>query len=68
MRLRLCKDPDCKVSTGIHGGPTFGKGYLDPNGYWEFPCETCAEKSFWAATKDAAISGIKLYFRPIFGR
>ena len=26
------------VSTGIHGGLTFGHGDLDPNGYWETDC------------------------------
>jgi len=31
------------VSTGIHGGFTFGSGRLDFDGYWEFPCRECAE-------------------------
>lgn len=32
----------CSVSTGIHGGLTFGHGALDNNGFWEFPCGRCA--------------------------
>lgn len=41
-QMGKCEDPKCSVSTGIHEGPTFGKGDLDPNGYWEEPCEVCA--------------------------
>lgn len=37
-----CGEPDCGCSTGICGNLTFGRGNLDPNGYWEFPCEKCA--------------------------
>lgn len=43
-----CGSTECCASTGIHddGGPlsgmTFGKGRLDLNGYWEFPCAPCA--------------------------
>lgn len=44
-----CGDPDCCASTGIHdpktsklSGLTFGKGILDYDGYWEFPCLVCA--------------------------
>jgi len=33
-----CRDPECATATGIHGGLTHGKGDLDYNGYWEFPC------------------------------
>ena len=33
---------NCSVSTGIHDGLTFGKGDLDPHGFWEFPCFECA--------------------------
>ena len=40
-----CGNSDCGVSTGIHGGLTFGSGDLDPNGFWEHPCEKCAR---WA--------------------
>ena len=39
-----CKRSDCKVSTGIHDGLTFGRGKLDNNGYWQFPCNTCARE------------------------
>lgn len=35
---------DCGMSTGIHDGPTFGKGKLDHNGYWEYPCYECARR------------------------
>lgn len=38
-----CGNRACKVSTGICGSLTFGSGELDPNGYWEYPCEVCAE-------------------------
>jgi len=44
---------DCSASTGICGQMTFGRGKLDNNGYWEIPCEECAEnyeanqKEFW---------------------
>jgi len=34
----------CNVSTGIHGGLTFGGGKLNSNGYWEIPCYECARK------------------------
>ena len=37
-----CGNDDCKVSTGIHEGPTFGRGKLSMSGYWEIPCEICA--------------------------
>jgi len=38
-----CGDPDCSISTGVCDNLTFGKGELDPNGYWEFPCQKCAD-------------------------
>jgi hypothetical protein len=38
------KDHECNVSTGIHGGLTFGSGSLDSNGFWRFPCDGCARK------------------------
>lgn len=41
--LLLCDDPECLVSTGIHEGTTFGKGKLDFNGFWEFPCAICRD-------------------------
>lgn len=34
----------CNVSTGIHGGLTFGRGRLDDYGYWQFPCHECARR------------------------
>jgi len=34
---------DCSASTGICGQMTFGRGRLDDNGYWEIPCDECAE-------------------------
>lgn len=37
-----CNNPDCKVSTGICEGLTFGSGELDDNGYWQIPCGKCA--------------------------
>lgn len=41
-RDRGCKNPNCKCSTGIHEGLTFGSGELDECGYWEKPCAECA--------------------------
>jgi hypothetical protein len=35
---------DCKVSTGICGCLTYGKGRLDFNGFWEIPCPHKSEK------------------------
>ena len=40
--MRGCGRKECKVSTGIHDGLTFGSGELDEFGYWEFPCDKCA--------------------------
>lgn len=37
-----CKKLHCMISTGIHGGLTFGDGELDNNGYWKNPCYSCA--------------------------
>lgn len=34
----------CNWSSGIHEGLTVGQGKLDSNGYWEYPCYTCARK------------------------
>lgn len=31
-------EESCKASSGIHEGITRGKGGLDDNGFWEFPC------------------------------
>ncbi len=39
---RACGDPECRVSSGIHEGLTFGSGSLDDLGFWEIPCPTCA--------------------------
>lgn len=30
---------NCKCSTGIHEGLTFGSGELDYYGFWKYPCE-----------------------------
>jgi hypothetical protein len=38
-----CGDEKCCTSTGIDGGLTFGQGKLDEYGYWQYPCEICAE-------------------------
>ncbi len=43
-KTRPCGHVDCKVSTGIHEGLTFGRGHLDRYGYWEHPCRACAEE------------------------
>lgn len=41
--MALCGNPDCSASTGVAGEePTFGRGRLDCNGYWEIPCAQCA--------------------------
>jgi len=40
--LPPCGNPQCCVSTGIMEEITFGSGKLSFNGYWEFPCNTCA--------------------------
>ena len=37
-----CGDPKCSTSTGICEHLTFGKGDLNPSGYWEEPCWDCA--------------------------
>ena len=34
----------CSTSTGICGCLTFGRGFLDRNGYWEIPCYECARE------------------------
>lgn len=40
-KLAFCGREECGVSTGIHGGLTFGTGNLDANGFWEFQCVPC---------------------------
>jgi hypothetical protein len=42
---KACGNPECGVSTGIHGALTFGSGELDPNGFWEHPCAKCAREN-----------------------
>lgn len=44
-QIKSCENPDCRTSTGIHGGLTHGSGELDDYGYWEFPCRICAEET-----------------------
>lgn len=39
---KVCGNPACAISTGIHEGLTFGSGELDDHGFWEAPCEACA--------------------------
>ncbi len=41
---RICGNPDCCTSTGIHGGLTFGSGELDGLGFWDKPCILCANE------------------------
>jgi hypothetical protein len=41
---RPCGNHECKVSTGIHDGLTFGSGELDENGFWSKPCGVCARE------------------------
>ena len=38
-----CGNDQCRTSTGIHDGLTFGSGKLDDYGFWEHPCRICAE-------------------------
>lgn len=52
-KRKSCGNPDCRTSTGIHEGLTFGWGRLDGYGYWEFPCAVCAREH--DATKDERI-------------
>ena len=39
---KVCGNPNCCISTGIHEGLTFGSGALDFHGFWEKPCSPCA--------------------------
>jgi hypothetical protein len=50
-----CKDPKCMISTGICGSITAGKGKCDKNGYWEFPCDQCAD--YYQALEDRRLRG-----------
>ncbi len=45
-KLKPCGNKDCSVSTGICDSLTFGRGHLDPYGYWEFPCVICERKYY----------------------
>lgn len=38
-----CGNPECRSSTSMGGGLTFGRGELDGNGYFEFPCRICSK-------------------------
>lgn len=40
---RPCGNPACSVSIGICERLTFGSGYLDDHGYWDYACGICAE-------------------------
>ena len=40
-----CGRGDCGVSTGIHGGTTFGFGDLDNNGFWAVECKPCTRQN-----------------------
>ena len=42
----------CSASTGICGSPTYGWGVLSPNGYWEYPCDLCANQEYPMAKLD----------------
>ena len=42
MPLKTKPTCNCKCSTGIHEGLTFGRGKLDDYGYWSKPCWDCA--------------------------
>jgi hypothetical protein len=39
-----CGNPECNCSSTIAEQVSFGAGRLDPNGFWEFPCWTCAKE------------------------
>lgn len=45
-----CSNTQCGASSAITEQMTFGTGYLDPNGYWEFPCRACA--AAWDARRE----------------
>ncbi len=38
-----CGNVECRSSTSIGGGLTFGYGELDNNGFFEFPCRICSK-------------------------
>ena len=37
-----CSDTECSASSNILEEPSFGKGNLDFNGFWEVGCSLCA--------------------------
>jgi hypothetical protein len=45
VRERMHDTMHCSFSTGIDGQITAGRGALDANGFWEFPCEPCATRA-----------------------
>lgn len=45
VRERAMPMEHCNFSTGIDGKITAGRGTLDGNGFWEFPCEPCASRA-----------------------
>lgn len=47
-----CGDASCGVSTSIMDCLTFGKGELDDNGFWEFPCEACSQAYYQRKKQD----------------
>jgi len=56
--MTACGNTDCGVSTGICGELTFGSGTLDPDGYWEIPCETCREANYRRERKQFIKAGM----------
>jgi hypothetical protein len=54
MNEKTCKNPNCKVSSGIDEILTFGSGVLDDLGFWSQPCSICARE---AEKKDGVIEG-----------
>ena len=60
IMLNPCRNPNCRISTGICGCVTFGRGKLDNNGYFEHGCSICAgvwkrrhpEDDVWPAFED----------------
>ena len=50
-----CNHHDCSVSTAIDEETyTFGRGDLDPYGFWETPCVACA-RFFLARNPEALV-------------
>lgn len=59
IRYRMHDEMHCSFSTGMDGSITAGRGALDGNGYWEFPCNTCAQR----AEQRLALDGKKYVFQ-----